>query len=110
MKQRVTPKSRADWLDIRKGFVGASEAAALIHCHPYLTLTHLWALKAGRIDPEPENPAMRRGKLLEPVALEMLAEERPTRCREASSSSTTKAKSAQRPTRPRRRPIDPARP
>jgi predicted phage-related endonuclease len=78
MKQRVTPKSRADWLDIRKGFVGASEAAALIHCHPYLTLTHLWALKAGRIDPEPENPAMRRGKLLEPVALEMLAEERPT--------------------------------
>jgi predicted phage-related endonuclease len=78
MKQRVTPKSRADWLDIRKGFVGASEAAALIHCHPYLTLTHLWALKAGRIDPEPENPAMRRGKLLEAPALAMLAEERPT--------------------------------
>jgi predicted phage-related endonuclease len=76
-KQRVTPKSRADWLDIRKGFVGASEAAALLHCHPYLTLTHLWALKAGKIDPEPENPAMRRGKLLESVALEMLAAERP---------------------------------
>jgi predicted phage-related endonuclease len=76
-KQRVTPKSRADWLDIRKGFVGASEAAALLHVHPWLTLMHLWALKAGRIDPEPENPAMRRGKLLEAPALAMLAEERP---------------------------------
>ena len=48
-----------------------------MHCHPWLTLTHLWALKAGKIDPEPETPAMRRGKLLESVALDMLKAERP---------------------------------
>jgi predicted phage-related endonuclease len=76
-KQVITPASRADWLDTRKGFTGASEIASLLHCHPDLTLMHLWALKAGKIDPEPENPAMRRGKLLEAPALEMLAAERP---------------------------------
>ena len=73
----VTPATRADWLMIRRGFSGASEIAALLHCHPWLTLTHLWALKAGKIDPEPETPAMRRGKLLESVALDMLKAERP---------------------------------
>jgi predicted phage-related endonuclease len=77
MKQRITPKSRADWLAIRKGFSGASEIAALLHCHPYTTLAQLWALKAGRLDPEPENPAMKRGKYMEAVALQMLADERP---------------------------------
>lgn len=77
MTERITPKSREEWLAIRQSFTGASEIAALLHCHPWLTLTHLWALKAGRVDPEPESPAMRRGKLLEGAALEMLAAERP---------------------------------
>ena len=77
MHQKVTPKNREDWLTIRKGFTGASEIAALLDCHPYTTLAQLWAMKTGRLDPEPENAAMKRGKYLEETALRLLADERP---------------------------------
>jgi predicted phage-related endonuclease len=75
----ILPGDRADWLDLRRGFVTASVAGALLQCHPYTTAYQLWALKTGRLDEETaENEAMRRGRLLEPVAVEMLREERPT--------------------------------
>jgi predicted phage-related endonuclease len=77
MKQRVTPKSRADWLDIRKGFTGCSKIPVLLGCDPYTTLAQFWAEKTGRLDPEPQTVQMRRGTILEAPALEMLAEERP---------------------------------
>ena len=72
---------RAEWLRWREQDVTASVVAALFgpDVHPYMSPFHLFALKAGLIQEDPEEtPAMRRGRLLEPVALELLREERPT--------------------------------
>lgn len=75
----ILPGDRADWLELRRGFITASIAGALLNCHPYTTAYHIWATKTGRIEESTEeNEAMRRGRLLEPVAVEMLREERPS--------------------------------
>ncbi|HLP67384.1 MAG TPA: YqaJ viral recombinase family protein [Rhizobium sp.] len=75
----ILPGDRADWLVLRKDFITASVAGALLQCHPYTTSYQIWALKTGRIEESTEeNEAMRRGRLLEPVAVAMLREERPT--------------------------------
>jgi hypothetical protein len=66
-------------LEQRKSFVTASVAAALFGCHPYQSPYALWAEKSGLVSEEKaETPAMRRGRLLEPVLLELLREEFPT--------------------------------
>lgn len=71
--------SRDQWLSLRRQDVTASVVGALLGVSDYVTAYGLWALKSGRIDEDPEdNPAMKRGRLLEPVALRLLAEERPT--------------------------------
>jgi YqaJ-like viral recombinase domain len=72
---------RAKWLEMRGQDVTASVAATLFGAgvHPYISPYQLWALKSGApIDERTENAAMRRGRLLEPVALQLLAEEQPT--------------------------------
>lgn len=76
--ERVLPSDRAEWKQFRKGYVTASVAGALLHCHPYVTAYALWADKTGRVaDDDLENPVLRRGRLLEPAAVQMLREERP---------------------------------
>lgn len=69
---------RAAWLALRERDITASVAGALLGLHEYTTPFALWALKTGRLSEDPEEtPPMRRGRLLEPVAIEMLREERP---------------------------------
>jgi predicted phage-related endonuclease len=72
-----TPTSREDWLAGRMGTIGASEAAALLGEHPYMSPYALWMTKTGRAPPVVETPAMRRGRLLEPVAVEAIHELHP---------------------------------
>lgn len=72
------PATREEWLDLRKNDVTASQAAALLGQHPYSSAYQLWADKTGRAsDDGEENGAMKRGRLLEPVVIDMLREERP---------------------------------
>lgn len=69
---------REKWLALRSRDVTASVAGALLGVHPYMTPYGLWALKSGRISEDPEETApMRRGRLLEPVAVQILREEHP---------------------------------
>lgn len=71
---------RQSWLQWRKQDVTASVGAALFgdDVHPYMTPYQLFALKAGLIEEDPqETPAMKRGRLLEPVGLQLMREERP---------------------------------
>lgn len=72
--------SREEWLARRSKNVNASEAAALFGpgIHPYLTPYKLWALKSGKLGPEVDNPVLRRGRLFEPVVVEILREDNPT--------------------------------
>lgn len=72
--------TRAQWLALRRGRITASVAAALFgDCHPYTTAYKLWAEHSGLVTPDQaETPAMKRGRLLEPVHLQLLREEFPT--------------------------------
>lgn len=76
--ETITVGSRADWLELRRKDVTASAAAALFNAHPYVSALSLHALKAGLTTEDPEETGpMRRGRLLEPVAVQLLREERP---------------------------------
>ncbi len=76
--QIIYPADRAAWLDARKQDVTASVAGALLGIHPYQTPYALWAEKSGRVaSDDVDNPVLRRGRLLEPVVIEMLREDRP---------------------------------
>lgn len=72
--------SREEWLEWRRDNVNASDAACLWGdgIHPYVTAYLMWARHArDQMSPKRENPAMRRGRLLEPVALELAKSEKP---------------------------------
>jgi hypothetical protein len=79
MIERIKIESREQWLaQLRPQDITASVAGALLGVHPYMTAFGLYSLKKGLIaeDPEETGP-MRRGRLLEPVAVQMLREDRP---------------------------------
>ena len=76
--QTLKVGSRADWLKLRANDVTASVAGALFNVHPYVSDFSLYALKTGMTTEDAEETApMRRGRLLEPVAVELLRELRP---------------------------------
>jgi putative phage-type endonuclease len=61
--------NRAEWLELRRGVLGASEAAAALGVSPYQTPVELWQRKVGLMNDQDESEAMRWGNLLEPVIL-----------------------------------------
>src|ERR1019366_362135 len=69
-KHKIT--NEADWLEMRKQDVTASDIAALMNKHEFLSHYGLWLLKAGNIEPEVESDVMSRGKLLEPVIIGLI--------------------------------------
>lgn len=60
----------AEWLNWRKGGIGASEAPVITGDSPWLTPLQLWEQKLGLSQPRAKNPAMLRGLMLEPLARE----------------------------------------
>ncbi|ACL61087.1 YqaJ viral recombinase family protein [Methylobacterium nodulans] len=78
-RHRINPaKNRTGWLALRAQDITASVAGAILGVHEYTTRFELHALKAGHLSEDPtETPAMRRGRLLEDDALQILAEDRP---------------------------------
>lgn len=70
---------RAEWLGWRKRNVNASEAACLFGegIHPYMSAYKLWAERSGKLADQADNPAMKRGRLLEDDAIELAQAERP---------------------------------
>lgn len=75
---RILPTSRRAWLKARGRDVTASTVGALFGVHEYTTIYELWNIKSGRIKEDAsETPAMRRGRLLEPVAVQMIREDHP---------------------------------
>jgi predicted phage-related endonuclease len=78
MIEKIPITSREQWLGLRQQDVTASVIGALLGVHEYTTPLNLWALKSGLVTEDPEETApMKRGRLLEPVALQLLREERP---------------------------------
>lgn len=76
--ERIASESREHWLRMRRRDVTASQIGAVFREHEYVTLLDLWEQKNGTdVSVAEETPPMRRGRLLEPVAFQLLAEERP---------------------------------
>lgn len=74
----IRPKDRAAWLAARGRDITASVVGALFGEHDYTTEFELWALKTGRAPRlEEDSPQMQRGRLLEPVAVQLLRERYP---------------------------------
>ena len=77
MIERRAVTNRAEWLDWRKQDVTASNVGALFNCHPYVTALRLYAEKRGTEFLNEDNPAMRRGRWLEPAVAKAVEEIRP---------------------------------
>src|SRR6266702_1736326 len=77
--EKIKIESREHWLSqLRPADVTASVAGALLGVHPYMTAFGLYLLKAKQITEDPEETGpMRRGRLLESVAVQILREDRP---------------------------------
>src|SRR6202051_189437 len=65
--------NRDEWLAVRKGGIGSSDAGAAVGLNPYQSQLELWMIKTGRdgclpsIDPNDETSPMYWGTLLEPI-------------------------------------------
>lgn len=61
---------RNQWLEVRQGGIGSSDAATAVGLNPYKSALELWMEKTGRVAPEAESPGMDDprywGTLLEP--------------------------------------------
>jgi putative phage-type endonuclease len=65
--------NRDQWLNVRKGGIGSSDAASAVGLNPYCSQLELWLNKTGRdaglpkVDPNDETSPMYWGTLLEPI-------------------------------------------
>ena len=65
--------NRDQWLQVRKGGIGSSDAAAAVGLHPYKSQLQLWMEKTGRdgnlpvVNPNDDTSPMYWGTLLEPI-------------------------------------------
>ena len=47
--KKITYADRDEWLKLRKGYIGGSDAAAVVGLNPYVSPYSLWAEKTGRV-------------------------------------------------------------
>lgn len=62
------------WLDLRKNYVTSTDISAICGISPWKSAYSLWKDKMGLSEKEFENPAMKRGTQLEPIAREWLSQ------------------------------------
>jgi predicted phage-related endonuclease len=70
--------SEAQWREMRGKYVGCSEVAALFGVHEFITGFALAARKMGKLEDTIDSEVLQRGRLLEPVAKQLLAETEPS--------------------------------
>lgn len=61
----IRPKTREEWLEVRKQGIGSSEVATIVGLNPWETPYQLWRRKVGIDPPKEENFAMKAGHYLE---------------------------------------------
>lgn len=75
--ETVLITSEDQWKALRKRDVTASTAAALLGAHPYTSPLGIALEKTGKTEDQIDSGVLRRGRLLEPVAIQVLTEDRP---------------------------------
>lgn len=71
----IKPKSRDEWLAIRRNGIGSSEVGTILGLNPWQTPYQLWRLKKGLDAPVQENFAMKAGHYLEDAVAHFYADE-----------------------------------
>lgn len=69
----ISRMTKKEWLKLRRASIGGSEISILFSMNPYQNAKDLWRDKTGR-GQDKDNPAMARGKALEPIAADFFAE------------------------------------
>jgi putative phage-type endonuclease len=64
-----------EWHAFRRTHITGTDASTIMRLNPFKNRRQLFRLKMGLDDPEPMNEAMKRGKELEPIALNLLCKE-----------------------------------
>jgi predicted phage-related endonuclease len=77
LRTAIPITSPEQWHELRRQNVGCSEIGALFGVHDYITGFALAARKLGKLPYQIDDAVLRRGRLLEPVAKQMLAEAQP---------------------------------
>lgn len=61
----IRPKTREEWLDVRKSGIGSSEVGTILGLNPFETPYQLWRRKLGMDSPKEEDFTMKAGHYLE---------------------------------------------
>lgn len=67
--------SRDEWLKIRRGYIGGSDAGAIVGMNPYASAFSVWAEKTGKVPEFEGNISTRTGTLLEDLVARLFMEE-----------------------------------
>ena len=73
--QLIPYGSREEWLEIRRGYIGGSDAGAIIGMNPYASAFSVWAEKTGRVPEFEGNISTRVGNQLEDFVAHLFMEE-----------------------------------
>lgn len=72
---RIAYSGREEWLELRRGYIGGSDAAAVMGLNPYTSPYSLWAEKTGRVPGFEGNITTKVGAYLEDLVAELFTEE-----------------------------------
>lgn len=70
-------KTDDEWHRLRGFDITASQIGGLFGVHEYATPFSIYHQKIGNLPPQPDTPAMRRGRILEPAAVAWIREDHP---------------------------------
>jgi len=73
--QMIHYGSREEWLKIRRGYIGGSDAGAIVGMNPYASAFSVWAEKTGQVPEFQGNISTRTGTLLEDLVARLFMEE-----------------------------------
>ena len=72
---KIAYANREEWLELRKKYIGGSDAAAVVGLNPYSSPYSLWAEKTGRVAGFEGNITTKVGAYLEDLVAEMFTDE-----------------------------------
>ena len=75
MIKEIAYQDREEWLSIRKGYIGGSEAGAVVGLNPYKSAYTLWAEKTGKVPEFEGNLTTKVGSYLEDLVANLFTEE-----------------------------------
>lgn len=75
MVKEIGYVDKDEWLSIRKGYIGGSDAGAVVGLNPYKSAYGLWAEKTGKLPEFEGNTITRVGSFLEEFVADMFTEQ-----------------------------------